>query len=176
MNILGFSIARTKALPQTLSNVDSRGGWFSLVRESFAGAWQRNIELRYDTVLTYYAVYACVTLIASDIGKLRIRLMEQKADGIWEEIEAPAFSPVLNKPNRYQTRIKFYEQWMTSKLIHGNTYVLKERDKRGVVVALYVLDPTRVRALVASDGSVYYALYREDLAGGLEAGERLWSA
>ena len=48
---------------------------------------------------------------------------------------------MLRKPNRYQTRIKFVEQWMMSKLTAGNTYVLKQRDERSVVTALYVLDP-----------------------------------
>jgi HK97 family phage portal protein len=53
---------------------------------------------------------------------------------------------------------------MTSKLVHGNTYVLKGRDRRGIVTALYILDPTRVRPLVADDGSVYYELCRDNLS------------
>jgi HK97 family phage portal protein len=124
--------------------------------------------VRTEDVLTYAAVYSCVTLIASDISKLRITLVEQDRHGIWNEVESPAFSPVLRKPNRYQTRIAFLENWITSKLIHGNTYVLKERDARGVVVALYVLDPTRVKVLVAPDGSVFYELQRDYLAGQAE--------
>jgi HK97 family phage portal protein len=47
----------------------------------------------------------------------------------------------------------------------GNTYVLKERDGRGVVVRLYVLDPTYVRVLVAPDGSVFYELSKDYLTG-----------
>jgi HK97 family phage portal protein len=49
----------------------------------------------------------------------------------------------------------------------GNTYVLKERDARGVVVALYVLDPLRVMPLVAPDGGVYYQLQHDNLSGSL---------
>ena len=33
-----------------------------------------------------------------------------------------------------------HEQWVLSKLLYGNTYVLEERDDRSVVKALYVLD------------------------------------
>ena len=168
MNLLGFSITRSrKSASPVTSPPSSRGGWWPIVREGFTGAWQRNIEVRPENVLSFYAVYSCVTLIASDIGKLRIKLMQRdKAEpDIWHETESPAFSPVLRKPNRYQTRIKFFEQWLTSKLIHGNTYVLKERDNRGVVRALYVLDPTRVQVLIASDGGVYYSLQTDDLAG-----------
>jgi HK97 family phage portal protein len=72
---------------------------------------------------------------------------------------------VLRKPNRYQTIGQFLESWMLSKLLTGNAYVLKERDARGVVIALYVLDPARVRPLVASDGAVYYGLDASTLAG-----------
>ena len=57
------------------------------------------------------------------------------------ETESSAFSPVLRRPNRYQNRIQFIAQWVTTKLVHGNTYVLKERDQRGIVTALYILDP-----------------------------------
>lgn len=166
MRIGPFTITRTKALQLKPLSPGSNGWWpWGVIRESWTGAWQANVEVRSDTVLTYSAVFACVTLIASDIAKLRLRLVEQTADGIWQETESPAFSPFLRKPNRYQTRIKFVEQWMTSKLIHGNAYVLKERDQRGLVVAAYVLDPTRVTPLVSTDGSVYYQLRRDDLSG-----------
>lgn len=129
------------------------------------GAWQRNEEVKMDTVLTYSAVFACVTLIAADIAKMSLRLVAQDDDGIWSETDSPAFSPFLRKPNRFQNRIKFIEQWIVSKLVHGNAYILKQRDARGLVVAGYVLDPTRVTPLVAQDSAVYYELKRDDLSG-----------
>ena len=92
-----------------------------------------------------------MTLIAADIGKLRLRLVQQDSNGIWTETENPAYSPVLRKPNRYQNRIKFFQNWVTSKLIHGNTYILKQRDDRNVVTALYVLDPYRTYPKVADE-------------------------
>jgi HK97 family phage portal protein len=167
MQIFGFevpAIRRKQAPPPVLATPSSRGGWWPIVREGFTGAWQKNVELSAEDVLTYTAVYACVTLIASDIAKLRIKLMQRDADGVWNETQNPAYSPLLRKPNRYQNRIKFLEQWLTSKYIHGNAYMLKARDGRGVVVAAYVLDPQLVRPLVAPDGSVYYALSGDTLA------------
>ena len=56
-----------------------------------------------------YAIYSCVTLIAADIGKLTLRLVQQDDDGIWTDATSAAFSPVLRKPNRYQTINKFVE-------------------------------------------------------------------
>ena len=163
-----FKLARAvQAVAKTfgLSSVDNRGGWWPFVREPYTGAWQKNDEWRVDTVLAYHAVFSCITLIAADIGKLRLKLVAQDPDGTWNETTSPAFSPVLRKPNRFQNHIQFKEWWVTSKLTHGNAYALKERDNRGVVVALYLLDPCRVRPLVAPDGEVFYSLGEDNLAG-----------
>lgn len=142
------------------------GGWIPVaVREPYTGAWQQNIETPLAEVVTNPTVYACVSLIASDIGKMRVKLTAQQDAGIWREITSPAFSPVLEKPNRYQTRILFFQQWVLSKLYWGNTYVLKGRDLRGVVNRLVILDPSRVVPLIAPDGAVYYQLSRDELAG-----------
>lgn len=162
---LPFEFSLTKAAPVNAQAVDSRGGWFPFIREPFSGAWQKNKELHTDTVLSYHAVYACVTLIAQDIAKLRPKLVQQSDDGIWTETTSPAFSPVLLKPNRYQNHIQFKEWWITSKLIRGNAYALKERDRRGIVTGLYLLDPCRVQPLVAPDGSIYYRLKQDNLSG-----------
>jgi hypothetical protein len=51
------------------------GGWWPIIREPYSGAWQKNDSWDCPTVLAHYAVYACVTLIENDIGKLRQRLM-----------------------------------------------------------------------------------------------------
>lgn len=154
----------TKALPP-MRPITSTGGWYPLIRESFTGAWQRNVTIEAGTVLAYHAVYACISLISGDIAKLCLRLVKQEESGIWTETESPAFSPVLRKPNRYQTITKFIEQWLISKLTRGNTYVLKQRDNRRIVTALYVLDPTRVTPMVTQDGGVYYQIKRDDLSG-----------
>jgi len=167
MRLFGLEISRTPRLP-ALSPPSGTlgGGWFPAVRESFTGAWQQNAPpITTQSALSYFAVYGCVTLIATDIGKLHLRLVAETEDGVWEETSNPAYSPVLRQPNHYQTIVKLVEQWITSKLTAGNAYVLKERDQRGVVSALYVLDPARVTPLIAPDGSVYYGLKRDDLTG-----------
>jgi HK97 family phage portal protein len=164
VNLLGWTVTRQKAVSPALAPVDTRTGFWGLIREAATGDWQRNIEVNLDTVLSNHADFACRTLIASDIGKLRIKLVA-KVGEIWSETTNPAFSPVLRKPNRYQTRQQFLECWVLSKLQNGNAYILKQRDGRGVVVALYVLDPNRVKPLVASDGAVYYELTKDPLSG-----------
>jgi len=134
-----------------------RHGW-RVISESFAGAWQRNEEIKVGDVTCYPALYACLNRIATDIGKLPFRLMELDADGIWRVTSNPAYSPVLRKPNSYQTQAQFREAWILSRLMDGNVYVLKQRDERNVVTAFYVLDPCRVTPLVSEAGRVFYQI------------------
>jgi phage portal protein BeeE len=166
LKIFGLTLFEQKAVRAngTLLPVNSRAGWFGSVLESFTGAWQRNVEVKLDTVLTYSTVFRCISLISSDVSKMRMKLVEL-TDGIWNETSSPSFTPVLTKPNRYQNRIQFFASWIISKLVWGNAYILLERDARKVVVRMYVLDPTMVTPLVAPDGAVYYQLKRDDLAG-----------
>ncbi|MGF6607059.1 HK97 family phage portal protein [Paraburkholderia sp. WSM4175] len=169
MRILGLEITRaapraTTAQNLTPVNTPGGGGWWPLIiREPFSGAWQKNVELRPETLLAFHAVYACITLISADIGKLAINLTRHDSHDIWSVIESPAFSPVLRKPNHYQTRIQFVENWIMSKLTRGNTYALKERDARNVVTGLHVLDPTLVTPMVTETGEVYYQLGNDRL-------------
>ena len=165
MKLFGLSITRTKAAPVNLSGVDGSRSWWPLIRESFTGAWQQNVEVTVTDALTYPTVFACVTQIASDISKLAVLLTKPTEDDIWNEVkDHPAFGPVIDTPNHFQTHLQFYEYWMLSKLTRGNTYVLKVRDNRQVVTALYVLDPNRVQPLVAPNGDVFYQLSRDDLS------------
>jgi HK97 family phage portal protein len=164
MRLFGLELTARRA-PGNFAPVSSRGGWFPIIREPFTGAWQQNQEIAAPSALTNPVVFACVTLIASDIGKVCLRLVSQDDDGIWTEAESPAFSPVLRKPNRAETIQRFLESWMFSKLLFGNSYVLKQRDDRNVVVALFVLDPTRVTPLVTPDGAIFYRLNTDAISG-----------
>jgi len=167
VRILGLEIRRAPPLTPVR---DNRGGWSPWIREPFAGAWQRNMEWTTETVLAHQAVYACISRISQDVGKLRPKLVEEYQDGLWKETSNATHSPRLDQPNRFQNYLQFGEWWTTSKLVHGNTYCLKERDNRGgefqgSVRALYILDPTRVTVLVAPDGEVFYQLNTDNLAG-----------
>jgi HK97 family phage portal protein len=166
LGVLDRIRARTKSWMQPVGN----RGWWPIIREPHAGAWQQNVEWSPDTVLAFHAVYACVTLIASDIGKLWPRVMRQDADGIWSPVIDSKYNALLRVPNRYQNHIQFKEWWITSKLIRGNAYALKERNRDGDVVKLYLLDPCRVQVLVAPDGSIFYQLSQDNLTGIMDGG------
>lgn len=152
LGALNNAVTREKALHAVS---DHHGGWRRIL-EPFSGAWQQNVEEKQGTVLCYPALYACLSRISQDIGTMPFLLKRRETADIWIEVENPAYSPILRKPNKFQNDQQFREAWALSLLIHGNTYALKQRDNRGVVTDLYILDPCRVIPMIADNGDVYY--------------------
>lgn len=155
-----FGALRNAATGQKALNpvADWRQGW-RVISEATTGGWQRNEEVKVGDLSCYPTLYACLNRKSSDMGKLPFLLKEEGGDGIWKVNKTnTSFWPVLRKPNGYQTAQQFREAWSLSKLISGNTYVLKERDNRGVVIRLYVLDPCRVIPMVSDAGNVFYQI------------------
>lgn len=167
MRIFGLDITRAKATAPTTTVVDGPRAWYSMLREPWGGAWQGEVEAqRPRDLLSFSPVFACVTGIANDIAKLRLRIVEEDDSGICTPL--PATVPqtgVIRRPNHYQTQFQFLTSWLLSKLLWGNTYALKERDGRGVVTALYILDPQRVTPLITDSGDVYYDIATDHLSG-----------
>jgi HK97 family phage portal protein len=108
-------------------------------------------------------VWSCASLISGDIAKMPPTVEKyDEAKGIW----VPAYDwALLREPNKYQTWIEFSQNWDYSQLFRGNTYVLKERDRKGEIVKLHILDPSRCTPLVSEDGGVYYELQQDNLSG-----------
>lgn len=148
---------------QTYQVVDGRNSFWGVIRESYTGAWQENVEVRTEDILHHPAVQACLALISGDIAKLKLRLMQRTTEGIWQPIQRPQ-NPIFNKPNHFQTRIQFIEQWVLCLLIWGNVYVLKRRDATGKIIGFYILNPEMVSVLVSPDGQVFYQLASDNLA------------
>lgn len=137
------------------------------VHEPFAGAWQMNKEC-WGPYGIFSAVYACITIISGDVAKLPPRIRKRNADGSKEDHPNHPAARVLYYPNTYQTRVDFWGQFMASALFTGNAYVYLVRDQRNVISQMHLLDPRRVRVLVADDGSVFYQIGIERLADILE--------
>lgn len=154
-----FSIELTRQ--KALSPPEKRG-WWSIISEPFTGAWQRNMSEKQGDLLCYPTLYACISRIAKDVGKLPFVGKRENSDGIWMPVNIPE-AAVLSRPNHYQNPGQFRESWIISKLTQGNTYILKQRDARGRVDRLYVLDPHRVKPLISESGDVFYELWTDDI-------------
>lgn len=150
-------VARAKAAVGSVMAVPEQGNAWQRVNEPFTGAWQRNQPLVTERDMeTYSTIYACMSRISTDIGKLPFALRRRDSNGLWRNDTHQSVSPLLRRPNHFQTPAQFREAWILSKLQAGNTYVLKGRDERGAVSQLWVLDPRRVEPCISDSGDVFY--------------------
>ena len=152
----------------------SLAGAWGVIREPFAGAWQRNLsEAATPSIVAFSSVYACVSAISGDISKLPICIKRKNKKGGFDDFPNHPMSRIVWKPNGFQTRNDFIQQVLVSALLAGNAYIWKQRDNRGVIKALYVLNPRDVQVLVAETGDIFYRCKREVLAGQGKAQEAI---
>lgn len=139
------------------------GDVWHTIHEPSTGAWQRNqeIEVSKNDQMRHHAVFACVSLITRDIGKLKIKT-KKKIDGVSQDCDSNV-KKLLAKPNHYQNTQQFFEAWVSSKSTSGNTYVLKVRNIYGDVWRLLILNPERTKPLVDPEGNVFYQVRRDRL-------------
>lgn len=132
--------------------------------EPFLGAWQRNLRecMGNQSLLAFSAVYACVSVISGDIGKLPLRVWRLLSDGGREEATNHPMTAVLYAPNLYQTHVDFIQQLFVSTLLAGNAYVYLVYDDRNYINEMHVLNPTRVMPLVSPNGLVFYRIAYND--------------
>ena len=141
-----------------------------IVREPFLQAWQKNkeeLDTRNPFFMAVGAVYSCVTIIANDIAKLRLmveRVRKMKPDtreyDVFLEDRAHPVAARLRAPNYYETRMRFMERLIISRLMRGNYYVFQEFTGPNETVprSMHVLNPDGCKPLIAPDGSVFYSI------------------
>ena len=97
MKILGLEISLSRKAAVVASPVYNASlydrGWFPVVvQEPFAGAWQRNMPMVMGNALQNATLYRCVSMIAADIAKMRLKLLEQ-VGRVWQETTVAGIQP-----------------------------------------------------------------------------------
>jgi len=143
------------------TSVDDRS--WTRIFDYLPGAWQTHSPYTRgeNSVLANPTVFSCHTLIENDVGKLPF-CVEQESQGVWTKVDHDILK-LLKQPNKFQNQIQFRKNWISSKLLHGNTYTLKFRDRGGKIIGLIILDPLHVTPLVASNGDIYYQITGDDI-------------
>lgn len=132
------------------------------------GTWQRNLNPTSDpsVLVAFSAVYACVQRIASDMGKLPIRIVEiNKRTGEQIDLTEDPFEKLMRQPNGYQTRVDFVQTLMCSTLLQGNGVAWMRRNGRNEPIELHPWDWRQVEPRIAVDGSIHYKLGPNKFAG-----------
>lgn len=87
----------------------------------------------FDSAMTLSAVFACVKILTESVATLPLQMFQLNADGTRTQVKDHDVIRLLyNKPNRYQTRVEFFEQLMLN-LVAGNAYVKKDYSGKKLV-------------------------------------------
>lgn len=79
--------------------------------------------MSFDSAMTLSAVFACVKILVESVATLPLQMFQLKSDGTRIQVKDHDVIRLLyNKPNRYQTRVEFFEQLMLN-LVAGNAYI-----------------------------------------------------
>src|SRR5262249_3843921 len=117
-------------------------------------------------LIAFSAVYACINVIASDISKLPAQVFEVNLNnGARTALRRDPYVKLMAAPNAYQTGPDFLFAFVQSYFFQGNTYCFARRNRRNEIVEMHVLNPYRVKPLIAQDGSIFYECGEDFLAG-----------
>ena len=130
------------------------------------------VDVTEDSAMQISAVWACVKLLAETVASLPVNTYKKTPNG--REL-APDFwfaQLMSRKPNRYQTRVEFFETLMLNLALHGNAYCKIVR-VGGKIRSLLPIMSSQVEPMLLPDGSVVYQ-YQSD--GGMEvySSESIW--
>src|SRR5690606_10188177 len=84
----------------------------------------------------------------------------------------PLWRVLAQKPNRYQTKVEFFETVMLNLVCHGNAYCRIQRSG-GQVIGLLPLMTAQVETRLLDDGSVIH-VYNHDDGVEVLAAESVW--
>lgn len=109
----------------------------------------------FDSAMTLSAVFACIKILTESVATLPLQMFQLKSDGTRVQVKDHDVIRLLyNKPNRYQTRVEFFEQLMLN-LVAGNAYIKKDYLGKKLV-SLQVINSGSVDPSIRDDGTPQY--------------------
>ncbi|CAI3699603.1 Phage portal protein, HK97 family [Clostridium neonatale] len=130
------------------------------------------IELVSNSKLTSTTYYSCMQIRCNAIAKLPLKLMQKTDKGSEKATEHSLYRLLKNRPNPFTNAHDFLWATEFQRLEYGNAFWVMDTDVRGNVIALYLLDSSRVTIMVDNTGilnnknSVYY-IYTDEKQGAL---------
>lgn len=114
------------------------------------------VPVTVETALQISTVFAAIRLIAETVASLPFDLYEKTNQG-----RTPSTSSLrkvlTKKPNRYQTRVEFWESIVFNLVLSGNAYCVITRLK-GEIVSLLPVSSSQVQTELALDGTVIHRI------------------
>jgi len=135
----------------------SRGGDSVKVGKQSPMPTTPTIVKDFDVAMTQSAFWASVRLLTETVSAMPLVCFKSDAaTTVKEPLADYDLWKLLNyQPNRYQTRIEFFESMMLNLVTWGNSYQTIER-LAGRIVSIVVLPASQVVPTLMPDGSVVY--------------------
>lgn len=136
-------------------------GWLSAAAGRFMNWWQLG-----HSVQPYSGesaiVEACVSAYAQTIAMCPGDHWRKLANGGRERVSSSALSRIMKRPNDYQTGSDFLLNLTRRLYAGGEAFAYAVRNDRFEIAELHLM--RNGRGAVAEDGSIFYALYGNDVA------------
>lgn len=122
--------------------------------------------------LNSVSYYSCMQIRCNAIAKLPIKLLRESDKGIEKATDNPLYNVLKKRPNSFTNAHDFIWATEFQRLEYGNAFWVMDCDRRGNIVALYLLDSSKVNIIVDnteildSKNSVYYT-YNDPIKGQL---------
>lgn len=109
----------------------------------------------FDSAMTLSAVFACIKMLVESVATLPLQMSKLNKDGSKTLVKDHELIRLLrNKPNRYQTRVEFFEQLMLN-LVAGNGFIKKDYSGKKLV-SLQVINTGSVDLKLSNSGDPIY--------------------
>ena len=130
------------------------------------------VEVTEDSAMQLSAVWACVRLLSETVASLPVNVYRKTPKG--RELAPDHWLSLLmaRKPNRYQTKVEFFETLMLNLALHGNAYA-KITKVGGQIRSLLPLMASQIETKLLPDGSVVH-LYHADGNVDVLSAESVW--
>jgi len=128
------------------------------------------LNLKGKNALKEASVYACIRILADAVGKLPVKIYQDK-DGKRSAADHYLAPHLKLRPNPWMSARDFFKALEVQRLVHGNAYAWLDVKTRGPnagkVVGIYPLESTRVEiwiddvGLLPGKGKMWY-IYRDN--------------
>lgn len=112
-----------------------------------------------DTALQISVVFACVRILAETIAGLPLEFYTIGKDQIRKQnFDHDLYLLLSAKPNRYQTRVEFFETLIFQLALHGNFYARIDRSGNKII-SIMPLMSLQMQVTLDDNGDILYQYY-----------------
>lgn len=129
-------------------------------------------EVTFDTAMQLSGVWSCVKLLSETVASLPLTIWKTSEKGRKVAENHPLTILFSGKPNRYQTKVEFFETVLLNLVVFGNSYCRIQRSGDRIT-SLLPLMSAQMEVSLLEGGAVVYQ-YTDGANVNVYAAESIW--